>query len=152
MLTNKRYMASYDTAVLAQAFAARAGIKIDIEVLDWATQLDRYTKGDYQTQAFSYSPRLDPSLSFEMVTGPKDSQPRKVWDNPLVQAKLVESMEITDKVKRQVLLDDLHKRMLDEVPLIPLYNGLQFVAANKRVQGLRTWPAEVPRLWNVRLR
>jgi peptide/nickel transport system substrate-binding protein len=152
MLTNKRYMASYDTAVLAQAFAARAGIKIDIEVLDWATQLDRYTKGDYQTQAFSYSPRLDPSLSFEMVTGPKDSQPRKVWDNPLVQAKLVESMEITDKVKRQALLDDLHKRMLDEVPLIPLYNGLQFVAANKRVQGLRTWPAEVPRLWNVRLR
>jgi len=42
--------------------------------------------------------------------------------------------------------------MLDEVPLIPLYNGLQFIAANKRVQGLRTWPAEVPRLWNVRLR
>ena len=152
MLTNKRYMASYDTAVLAQAFAARAGIKIDIEVLDWATQLDRYTKGDYQTQAFVYSPRLDPSLSFEMVTGPKATQPRKVWDNPEVQAKLVESMEITDKVKRQAVLDDLHKRMLDEVPLIPLYNGLQFVAANKRVQGLRTWPAEVPRLWNVHLR
>jgi peptide/nickel transport system substrate-binding protein len=152
MLTNKRYMASYDTAVLAQAFAARAGIKIDIEVLDWATQLDRYTKGDYQTQAFSFSPRLDPSLSFEMVTGPKAAQPRKVWDNPEVQAKLVESMEITDKVKRQAVLDDLHKRMLDEVPLIPLYNGLQFVAANKRVQGLRTWPAEVPRLWNVHLR
>jgi len=152
MLTNKRYIASYDTAVLAQAFAARAGIKIDIEVLDWATQLDRYTKGDYQTQAFVYSPRLDPSLSFEMVTGPKASQPRKVWDNPEVQAKLVESMEITDKAKRQAVLDDMHKRMLDEVPLIPLYNGLQFVAANKRVQGLRTWPAEVPRLWNVRLR
>ena len=152
MLTNKRYIASYDTAVLAQAFAARAGIKIDIEVLDWATQLDRYTKGDYQTQAFVYSPRLDPSLSYEMVTGPKEMQPRKVWDNPDVQALLVESMEITDKVKRQALFDALHKRMLDEVPLIPLYNGLQFVAANKRVQGLRTWPAEVPRLWNVHLR
>jgi len=152
MLTNKRYIASYDTAVLAQAFAARAGIKIDIEVLDWATQLDRYTKGDYQTQAFVYSPRLDPSLSYEMVTGPKEMQPRKVWDNPDVQALLVESMETTDKVKRQALFDNLHKRMLDEVPLIPLYNGLQFVAANKRVQGLRTWPAEVPRLWNVHLR
>jgi len=121
-------------------------------VLDWATQLDRYTKGDYQTQAFVYSARLDPSLSFEMVTGPKDTQPRKVWDNPAVQAKLVESMEVTDKVKRQALFDELHKRMLDEVPLIPLYNGLQLVAANKRVQGLRTWAAEVPRLWNVRLR
>jgi len=152
MLANKRYAATFDVAVLAQALAARSGIKIDIEVLDWATQLDRYTKGDYQTQAFSYSPRLDPSLSYEMVTGPKETQPRKVWDNPEVQALLVESMEITDKAKRQVLFDHLHKRMLDEVPLIPLYNGLQFVAANKRVQGLRTWPAEVPRLWNVHMR
>jgi peptide/nickel transport system substrate-binding protein len=87
-----------------------------------------------------------------MVTGPKEMQPRKVWDSPDVQALLVESMETTDKVKRQALFDNLHKRMLDEVPLIPLYNGLQFVAANKRVQGLRTWPAEVPRLWNVHLR
>jgi len=151
MITNKRYAASFDTAVLAQAFAQRAGIKIEIEVLDWATQLDRYSKGDYQSMAFTYSARLDPSLAFDMLAGPKDTQPRKVWDNPDVQAKLVESMQITDKAKRQALFDDLHKRMLDEVPLIPLYNGLQFTAASKKVQGWHSWPAEVPRLWNLKL-
>jgi len=151
MLTNKRYAASFDTAVLAQAMAARAGIKIEIEVLDWATQLDRYSKGDYQAMAFVYSARLDPSLAFDMLAGPKDTQPRKVWDNPEVQAKLVESMQITDKAKRQAVFDELHKRMLDEVPLIPLYNGLQFTAANKKVQGWHSWPAEVPRMWNLKL-
>jgi ABC-type transport system substrate-binding protein len=41
--------------------------------------------------------------------------------------------------------------MLDEVPLIPLYNGLQFTAANKKVQGWHSWPAEVPRMWNLKL-
>lgn len=151
MLTNKRYASSYDVAVLSQAMAARAGIKIDIEVLDWATQLDRYTKGDYQSMAFVYSARLDPSLAYDMLSGPKDTQPRKVWDNPEVLAKLAESMQVTDRAKRQALFDELHKRMLDDVPLIPLYNGLQLVAANKKVQGLKLWAAEVPRLWNVRV-
>jgi peptide/nickel transport system substrate-binding protein len=102
--------------------------------------------------AFVYSARLDPSLAFDMLAGPKDTQPRKVWDNPEVQAKLVESMQVPEKARRQALFDELHKRMLDDVPLIPLYNGLQITAANKKVQGLRTWAAEVPRLWNVKTR
>jgi len=32
--------------------------------------------------AFSYSPRFDAALSYESVTGNKDKEPRKVWDNP----------------------------------------------------------------------
>ncbi len=30
--------------------------------MDWAAQLDRYNRGDYQSMAFIYSARLDPSL------------------------------------------------------------------------------------------
>ena len=82
MLATKRYAACYRLAVMVQAMAQEAGIKIEVEVLDWATQLDRYNKGDYQAMAFAYSARLDPSLSYEMISGPKAKQPRKVWDNP----------------------------------------------------------------------
>ncbi len=152
MLTNKRYVSMFDTALLAQASAARAGIVIEVEVLEWATQLDRYNKGNYQTMAFSYSARLDPSLVYDMFTGPKDAQPRKLWDNPEVQARLLESMQTTDKGKRQAIFDDLHRRMLAEVPIIPMYNGLQLNVLSDRVVGFRGWQAELPRLWNVRLR
>ena len=152
LLTNKRYTSMYDAAVLAQASAQRAGIKLDVEVIDWATQLDRYAKGNYQMMSFSYSPRLDPALAFEMVMGPKDTQPRKVWDNPAAQAKLIEAMQTTDTARRQALFDDLHRAMLAEVPLIPLYNGLQINAYNRRIDGFRGWQAELPRLWNVRFR
>ncbi len=76
MIANKRYPSAFDTAVFVQAMAQEAGIKIDIEVLDWATQLDKYTKGDYQAMSFLYSARLDPSLNFEMMSGPKARQPR----------------------------------------------------------------------------
>jgi peptide/nickel transport system substrate-binding protein len=151
LIANKRYNSMFETAVLTQAMLQQAGLKVDLEVLDWATQLDRYSKGNYQAMAFAYSARLDPSLSYEMFTGPKDTQPRKVWDNPDVQGKLTTSMDTLDKAKRQALFDDLHKRMLDEVPLIVLYNGLEITGHNKRLQGYRNWPLAQPRLWNVKL-
>ena len=60
--------------------------------------------------AFSYSARLDPALSFEMLTGPKGKQPRKVWDNPQAQALLRESMLTrATPAKRQALFDELHR-------------------------------------------
>lgn len=152
VLTNKRYMSMFDTALLAQATAQRAGINLDIEVIDWATQLDRYARGNYQAMAFSYSARLDPSLAYEMVMGAKDVQPRKVWDDAQAQTKLVASMQTNDKKQRQALFDELHRAMLSDVPLIPLYNGLQINAYNRRVLGFHGWAAELPRFWNVSVR
>jgi peptide/nickel transport system substrate-binding protein len=92
LIANKRYSYVFDSAVLVQAMAQAVGLNIDIEVLDWAAQLDRYSKGDYQAMVFVYSARLDPSLSFEMLTGPKATQPRKVWDNPEAEQMLGQSM------------------------------------------------------------
>lgn len=150
MLTNKRFEVCFDAAVLAQAMAAEAGIKIELEVLDWATQLDRYTKGQYQSMAFAYSARLDPSLSFEMIAGSKNAQPRKVWDNPDMQPKLVESMLLTDKARRQALFDDLHRKMLDDVPMLMLFNESDMTGLRKNVVGYKGWAANKPRFWNVR--
>jgi peptide/nickel transport system substrate-binding protein len=151
LLANKRYGPMFDVAVLAQAMAQAAGIRLELEVLDWATQLDRYNKGTFQAMSFSYSARLDPSLNYEMFMGAKDQQPRKVWDNPEAQAQLAETMVSADKAKRQALFDALHKRMLDEVPLIVLYNGLEITAYRQSLTGYRNWAAQLQRMWNVRL-
>ena len=51
LIANKRYSFVFDSAVLVQAMAQAVGLKIDIEVLDWAAQLERYSKGDYQAMA-----------------------------------------------------------------------------------------------------
>jgi peptide/nickel transport system substrate-binding protein len=151
MIANKRHSESFDTAVLVQAMAAEAGIIVDIEVLDWATQLDRYTRGKYQSMAFIYSARLDPSLSYEMVSGPKATQPRKVWDDPEVQARLALSMQLDDRVRRQAVFDELHRKMLDDVPFIVLFNSADAVGLRKNVVGFKSWAPAKPRLWNVRV-
>jgi peptide/nickel transport system substrate-binding protein len=151
IIANKRYEALYSAAVLVQAMASEAGINVELEVLDWATQLDRYTKGQYQSMAFIYSARIDPSLNYEMVSGDKAAQPRKVWDSPYAQTRLTESMVSRDKARRQVLFDEMHKQMLQDVPMIVLFNASDATAMRKSVVGFKGWAPAKPRFWNVRL-
>lgn len=151
MLTNTRYPSSYDTAVYAQAMLQAAGINARLEVLEWGTQLDAYTSGNYQMMAFPYSARFDPALSFDAVMGDKDEQPRKAWDNPEAQALLREAMAISDPAERQALFDELHRMFIADVPLIMLYNGAEVAAYSDAVEGYQPWPASKPRLWGVSL-
>jgi peptide/nickel transport system substrate-binding protein len=151
LIANKRYSYVFDAAVLVQAMAEAVGIKIEIEVLDWATQLDRYNRGDYQAMSFVFSSRLDPSLSFEMLTGPKATQPRKVWDNPDGEKMLRESMLTFDKDKRQALFDEMHRRFIADVPMIVLFNGSELAATGKNLAGFVGWPYGEPRFWGVSL-
>jgi peptide/nickel transport system substrate-binding protein len=150
MLTNKRpIVPSFEVSVIAQAMLQAVGLNVEIENIEWATQLERYQKGNYQLQSFTYSARLDPALSYEAVTGPKAKQPRKVWDNPQAQALLDKSMEVTVLSERQKLFDDLHRMQIDDVPIIVLYNNVDFGAVAKRVKGYAPWFASTPRLWEV---
>ncbi len=149
IIANKRLtVPSFPAAVMAQAMLQAVGINVEIEVLEWATQLDRYNKGNYQMMSFSYSSRLDPALSFEQFTGPKDKQPRKVWDNPDAQALLDKAFVVSDPAERQKLFDDLYQRQLADTPLIILYNGVEVTAQGKRVQGQPYWEGK-QRLWGV---
>jgi peptide/nickel transport system substrate-binding protein len=152
LLTNKRYNSMYETAVLVQAMAADAGLKIDFEVIDWATQLDRYTKGEYAAMTFAFSARYDATLSFDMFSGAKDKQPRKVWDNPEMQKLIDASGRTADAAKRQPMFDALHKQMIEDVPAIWLYNNAAIVATGPRVASFKGWITEQPRFWTVTLK
>ncbi|WP_426959767.1 ABC transporter substrate-binding protein [Muricoccus radiodurans] len=149
MIVNRRYPNTYDAAVAAQSMAEEAGIRIELEVMDWATQLDRYTRGDYQTMSFIYSARLDPSLSYEMLSGPKDSQPRKIWDDPEALALIARSMEVTDQAQRQAIFDDLFRRFMDQTPAILLYNQPDYLAWRANIHGAAPWPSTHTRMWGV---
>jgi len=149
LLVNKRYPSIFDMGVFTQAMAKASGLNLELETLEWGTQLERYQSGNYQMMAFPYSERLDPALSFASVLGDKDKEPRKVWDNPEAQKWLVEAMREPDTEKRQELFDRLHRQMIKDVPLIPMYNGNSITALRDHVQGYRSWPVSKPRLWTV---
>ncbi len=152
LLATKRYNSVFNIAMAVQGMAQEAGIKIDVEVLEWATLLDKYNKGDYQAMAFTYSARLDPSLSYEMISGNKDKQPRKVWDNPEALELIEKSMVTTDKAQRQAAFDKLEAMLRADVPAIFMYSSVNTSAARNTVQGFKGWPLGLPRLWGVSLK
>lgn len=152
MITNKRYEPMFDAAVLAQAMVAEAGIKLDLDVLEWATELDRYTKGDYQAMSFGYSARLDPSLSFEMVSGNKDAEPRKVWDDPEGLALLADSMRVGAKPARQAIFDRMETLFRADMPMIPLYAVFQTAVIRGNIVGFHGWALGQPRGWGVSIK
>jgi peptide/nickel transport system substrate-binding protein len=134
--------------VLAQAMMQAVGINAQIEVLEWATQLDRYNSGNYQMSSFSYSSRLDPALSYEQFSGPKDKQARKVWEDPQALKLIDDSFAESDPKKRQALFDQIHALMIQQVPMVMLFNGLDAWAVRKRISGFAVWEGK-PRMWGV---
>jgi peptide/nickel transport system substrate-binding protein len=149
LMTTKRYPQSYNSAVILQAMLQAVGINARLSVVEWATQLDRYNAGTYQMMAFPYSARLDAALNYEMVTGDKAKQPRKVWDSPEA-LKLIDAASVdTDHAKRQAAFDQLHQLFLTDVPSIPLYNGLDIGAYRADVKGYQPWAVKKPRAWEV---
>ena len=149
MQTNRRYPTMYDQSVMVQSMAKKAGINIELEVLDWPTQLDRYQKGSYQLQSFGYSARVDPALSYEAMLGDKAKSPRKVWDNPQAIALNDEAMQVADKARRQEIFDRMHAMMLEDVPMIVLFNPGDTNAMSRKIEGYQAWPLSRERLFGV---
>ncbi|HVZ44470.1 MAG TPA: ABC transporter substrate-binding protein [Ramlibacter sp.] len=152
LLATKRYESIYKIAVMTQAMAQDAGIRMEVEVLEWATLLDRYNKGNYQAMAFSYSSRLDPSLSFEMISGPKDKQPRKVWENPEALELIAKSTVTSDRAQRQAIFDQLETKLRADVPAVFMYSAVNTSAARSYVSGYKGWPLGLVRTWGVAMR
>lgn len=149
ILATKRYPETYTSAVIIQAMLQAVGINTRLEVMEWASQLDRYNSGKYQMMTFPYSARLDPSLNYEMMAGDKDKQPRKVWDDPKALALIEASSRTTDIARRQAQFDELHRLFLADAPMMPLFNGLDVGAFRETVKGYTPWALKRARAWEV---
>lgn len=152
LMANHHYPAMFDAAVLVQAMARQAGIRIEIDTLDWAAQLARYNDGRYQAMTFGYSARLDPSLTWDSMLGDKTKDPRKVWDDPAARQLLAETRATADPAQRQAAFDKLHALFLQQAPAVVLFNSARITALRSNVQGFQGWPAGQQRLWGVSLR
>lgn len=149
LMANKNERDTYETAVIAQAMLQAAGLNVTLEIVEWATQLDRYSRGNYQMQAFSYSARYDPALAYSAVIGSKDLRPNRIWDDAEAEDLLRQIIATTKDEARQALFDKLHTLFLEQTPFLMLFNGVEVSAASKRVQGYAASTMPKPRLWEV---
>lgn len=147
IIANKRvHVPSYPAALFAQAMLQQVGLNVNIEVMEWPAQLDRYQTGKFQMMSTSYSAQLDPAMSYQQFEGPKETQPRKVWDNPDAQVLIDEAMAESDPAKRQVIFDKLHKMQLADAPIFIMYSGVESNASSTRISRFEYWQGK-PMAW-----
>lgn len=149
IIANKRGdVPSFPAAVIAQAMMQQVGLNIQIEVLDYATQVDRRRSGNYQVISQSVAPRFDPSLAYSFYVGDKTANPSLMWDNPRAIELMNASVTESDHAKRQALFDEFHELMIKEMPGIFLYDMVDVWAATNKLQGMPVWQSNA-RLWEV---
>lgn len=149
--TNKRYEEMYDHAVVAQSMLKKAGLNVELEVVEWTTQLSNYLEGKFQMMSMGFSGRTDPVLSYEVILGSKKADPAMQWENAEAIGLTQRAGALADIKTRQVIFDQVHTLMLRDVPTLCLSNGVVMDATSRRLKDYQTWPAAKPRLWGVRV-
>jgi peptide/nickel transport system substrate-binding protein len=147
--TNTRYEGMYQNAIIMQAMLASVGINAQLEVLDWATQLDNYLTGKFQIQSFGYSARLDPSLLYGILIGDKSEDPSVQWEDPKALDLLAQSTQTTDTAERKRIFEALHARMAEQIPIYGLYYEPVIDATGPKLKSYEAWPGDKARLWGV---
>ncbi|SFM05297.1 peptide/nickel transport system substrate-binding protein [Bradyrhizobium sp. NFR13] len=149
MQTNKRYIGMYENAVVVQAMLNAAGFNVQLDVIDWAAQLENWMSGKFQLQSFGYSSRADPMLMYGTIIGNKVKAPTSQWDDAEAQALYLKALTTTSFDERKALLKQLHAKMAEEVPILGLYYYPVIEAVSPKLVNYESWPLEKPRAWGV---
>ncbi len=144
ILTSKNYTPMYDQVLAAQAMWAAVGINTEVEVVDWATHLARWQKGEHEILSFAMIGRMDP-LSQTLILGPKNFYNYKNQEAFAIR----EAMENTwDPDKQNELFRKLYELTCKDVPfMINFYIHSSF-ALKPYVKGFEDFDLFGGRVWN----
>jgi peptide/nickel transport system substrate-binding protein len=147
LLTSQQYDFHYRIALVMAENLKQAGFKVDLQVVDWATLLQRRNDPAlwdvYVTHAtFVPEPMLLPPQLGDNAPG--------WWKTPAKEAALTAFNTETDPVKRGALWGQVQSVVYTEVPYMRLGNFNTLTAKSSKLEGYM--PSEWPSFWNVSLK
>ena len=147
VLTSRQYDFHYNMALIMAEQLKRAGFKAELNVVDWATLVQRRNDPKlwdiYVTHSGQFpEPMLSPPQLGDGAPG--------WWSTPAKLAALSAFNQQTNPAKRAALWGAVQKVVYDEVPYI---NVGKFNSLSAKAPGLEGYvPAVWPFFWNVRLK
>ncbi|WP_417794808.1 ABC transporter substrate-binding protein [Terasakiella pusilla] len=147
--TTKQISFLFDSAIAIQAMLTEAGFNVELEVVDWATLLSDYFSGNYTLATFDYSGRTHPTLNYGTFLGEDRSNPAYLWSSPKALALEAEARQADTPEQASQIFEKLHAHMIQQTPIIGLFNRYQLDAVRTNVNGYELWSMGRPRLWNV---
>jgi peptide/nickel transport system substrate-binding protein len=127
------------SAVLIQRRLKDIGIDAKIRVLEWASFLGRYIKpGDFDVVVLGWSLSLDPDqYSIWHSSQNKPGQFNFInYNNPQVDKLLEQGRLELDQDKRMKIYHEFSRILLEDSPIVYLYEGYGLPAIHKRIRGI----------------
>lgn len=147
ILTSRQYDFHYNMALLMAEQLKRAGFKVDLNVVDWATLVQRRNDPKlwdiYVTHSGQFpEPMLSPPQLGDDAPG--------WWGTPAKQAALAAFNRESDPARRGALWGKVQQVVYEEVPYINVgkFNGLS--ARSPALAGYT--PATWPFFWNAKIK
>jgi len=146
ILTSRQYEFHYKMALVAQEYLKAAGFKVQLDVVEWATLVQRRADPALWDIYITHSPFLpEPALIGSLST----SSPGW-WDTPARKTAVDAFTSEADPAKRAALWANVQKTIYDEVPFIKIGDFNALSAKSAKLDGVV--PAPWPYFWNVTLK
>ncbi len=144
ILTSKNYTPMYDSVLAAQAMWAAIGINTEIEVVDFATHLARWQKGEHEILSFAMIGRLDP-VAQTNILGPKNFYNYKNQEAFAIR----EALENTwDPEKQNELFRKLFEVTCKDVPFMINFYIHNSIAVKPYLKGFEPFDLAWGRVWH----
>lgn len=135
-ITTKEYEWMYNTALVASKQMEEAGFKLDLQVLDWATLVQRRNKPelwDLFSTGFGFDP--DPALAT-----PLQCNWPGWWCHEEKERLVGEMMRETDPKKRKAMIERVQAIFYEDVGRIKLGDYFPLDIVRKEVRGFQSGP------------
>jgi peptide/nickel transport system substrate-binding protein len=149
-MTTQEYPAFYAASVIAQQQLEAVGFTIDLQVIDWATVLERRGKED-EWDVFCTSHGFVPDPSQITMVGQMGTYPGW-YDSEASLALAEELLAETDFDKRFAIWEELQHNIYTEIPAVKVGDAAEAAYYSEQVGG---WPLAVERgvpYWNLWLK
>ncbi|MCZ8517332.1 ABC transporter substrate-binding protein [Paenibacillus filicis] len=142
-LTTKDYDFMYKISLVATEQLKKAGFNIDLQVVDWATLIQKRANPDLY-EVFMGATTFTPDPGIWPVF---DSKWPGFWENSNKDALLKSLNSEMDPAKRKAIWDKLQAITWDQVPVVKFGDFFLLGTKSKKLQGLQGTP--FPYYWNV---
>lgn len=136
-----RYVKQREVSEALVGQLARAGIRVQMDVLEWATYVTKLLRTlDVAPLAYvgwNYFPAMDSDFVLRHYA---TESPYKLFSNARFDDLYNRSRAEADRNKRRGILRDLHAVLREEAPVVFLFQAPNVFALNARVQGFQPTP------------
>jgi peptide/nickel transport system substrate-binding protein len=88
-------------------------------------------------------------LSYANLIGNKDERGNAQWEDAVAMQLLARLTSQTAVAERRLTMELLHRRMVEQVPIIGLYNGHHADAMRADVHDVMSWAAGTLGFWGA---